>query len=259
MTAKTAVASLSLISALTLPSYAARFTLEQVLSGPFPTELTAAPKTGAVAWVLDQKGARNIWIAEAPSYKGRKLTNYADDDGQEIAQLAWTHDGRSLIFVRGGDFEMERDNPNPAALAEGVEQAIWILPVAGGAPRKIAEGNQPAVSTQGDRVVFLKKNELWSVGLNDGDKPVQLIHEKGAQSELRWSPDGSFVAFANNRGDHSIIGLYDFRSKAIRYLDPSVDSDSNPVWSPDSKQVAFLRAAASTRAFSFGPVRTAQP
>ena len=254
-----AVAALPLLSFFALPAPAARFTLEQVLSGPFPTELTAAPKTGAVAWVLDQKGARNIWIAEAPAYKGRKLTNYLDDDGQEIAQVAWTPDGRSLVFVRGGDFEMERDNPNPAALAGGVEQAIWIVPLSGGEPRKISEGNQPAVSPKGDRIVFLKKNELWSVGLNDGDKPVQLIHEKGAQNELRWSPDGSFVAFANNRGDHTLIGVYDFGSKTIRYLDPSADRDSNPVWSPDSKQVAFLRAAASTRAFSFGPVRTAQP
>jgi hypothetical protein len=67
----------------------------------------------AVAWVRNQKGARNIWIAEAPAYKGRKLTNYPDDDGQEIAQLAWTPHGRSLVFVRGGDFEMQRDNPTP--------------------------------------------------------------------------------------------------------------------------------------------------
>ena len=36
------------------------------MSAPFPTDLTAAPKGGAVAWVLDQNGARNIWVAEAP-------------------------------------------------------------------------------------------------------------------------------------------------------------------------------------------------
>jgi dipeptidyl aminopeptidase/acylaminoacyl peptidase len=258
MTARIA-AALSLISLVTLPAPAARFTLEQVLSGPFPTELTAAPKSGAVAWVLDQKGARNIWIAEAPSYKGRKLTNYTEDDGQEIAQLVWTPDGRSLVYVRGGDFEMERDNPNPAALAAGVEQDVWIVSLAGGEPRKIAEGNQPAISSKGDRIVYLKKNELWSVSLAGGDKPVQLIHEKGSLRELRWSPDGSLLVFSNNRGDHTIIGVYDVRSKSIRYLDPSADQDSNPVWSPDNQRVAFIRRAASTRAFSFGPVRSAEP
>ena len=127
------------------------FTLEQIMSAPFPTDLTAAPKGGTVAWVLDQNGARNIWVAEAPDYKGRRLTNYRDDDGQEIAQIAWTPDGRSVVFVRGGDFETFQDNPNPASLPQGVEQDIWIVPVSGGTPRKIAEGSQPAVSADGSQ------------------------------------------------------------------------------------------------------------
>ncbi len=45
-------------------------------------------------------------------------------------------------------------------------------------------------------------------------------------------------------------------SKALRYLDPSVDSDMSPVWSPDSKQVAFIRIP-SGGVFHFGPRRTA--
>ncbi len=178
---------------------AKRFTLEQIMSAPFPTDLTAAPKGGAVAWVLNQKGARNLWAAEAPDYKGRKLTNYRDDDGQEIDQITWTPDGRSILFVRGGDFETHRDNPNPASLPEGVEQDIWIISVTGGAPRKIAEGNEPAISPKGDRVIFLRKNEIWSVGLEENAKPVQLIHAKGLADELRWSPDGSKLAFVTDR------------------------------------------------------------
>ena len=260
MKIRTPLAALSLACLVCSVAPAAkRFTLEQVMSAPFPTDLTAAPKGGAVAWVLDQQGARNLWVAEAPDYKGRRITNYHDDDGQEIAQITWTPDGRSILFVRGGDFETHRDNPNPAGLAQGVDQSIWMIPLSGGQARKITEGNEPFVSPQGDRIVFLKKNELWSVGMSDGDKPAQLIHEKGSIGELRWSPDSVRVAFVNGRGDHAIIGLYDFRSKSVRYLDPSADRDSNPVWSPDGKQMAFTRIAASTRAFSFGPVRTAQP
>src|ERR1700722_19441130 len=100
---------------LAFPASPARFTLEQVMSAPFPSNLTAAPKGGAVAWVLNERGARNVWIASAPAYSGRRLTNYHEDDGQEIAQPTWTPDGRSLLFVRGGDFETERDAHNPAS------------------------------------------------------------------------------------------------------------------------------------------------
>src|SRR5579863_3356838 len=103
---------------LAFPASPARFSLEQVLSAPFPSGLTAAPKGGAVAWILNEHGARNVWIADAPAYSGRRVTNYRDDDGQEIAQLTWTPDGRALIFVRGGDFENHGDNPNPASLPQ---------------------------------------------------------------------------------------------------------------------------------------------
>ena len=238
---------------------AKRFTVEQIMSAPFPTDLTAAAKGGAVAWVLNQRGARNVWAAEAPDYKGRKLTNYRDDDGQEIDQITWTPDGRSILFVRGGDFETHRDNPNPASLPEGVEQDIWIVPLAGGAPRKIAEGSDPVVSSKGDRVFFLRKNEIWSVGLEDNAKPAQLIHAKGMANELRLSPDGAKLAFVANRGEHAFVGVYDSNAKSLLYLDPSVDRDSNPVWSPDGKQVAFIRQPATMRTIFFGPRRTAEP
>jgi len=229
------------------------------MSAPFPSDLTAAPQGGAVAWVLDQHGARNIWVAEAPTYQGRQLTHYSADDGQEIAEITWTPDGRSLLFVRGGDFEMHRDDPNPASLPQGVDQSIWIATLTGGAPRKLAEGTQPAVSPKGDRMAFLRKDQIWSMDLQDGAKPSQLIHAKGEASELRWSPDGSQLAFVSTRTDHSFVAVYNSAAQSLVYLDPSVDRDSAPVWSPDGKQIAFLRIAASTRAFAFGPVRAGQP
>jgi dipeptidyl aminopeptidase/acylaminoacyl peptidase len=243
-------------SSLAISASPARFSLEQVMSAPFPSELTAAPKGGAVAWVLNEHGARNVWLADAPTYSGHRLTNYRDDDGQEIAQLTWTPDGRTLIFVRGGDFENNRDSPNPASLPQGVEQAIWIVP-ATGTPRKITEGSDPVVSPTGDRLVFLRKDEIWSVGLDDNAKPSQLIHSKGQASHPRWSPDGSKLAYVSVRGDHSFIAVYSLAAQSITYLDPSVDRDSQPAWSPDNKQVAFIRIPAATLAF--GPRRNASP
>src|ERR1700734_3865667 len=244
-------------SSLGFSASPARFTLEQVMSAPFPSEITAAPKGGAVAWVLNQHGARNVWIAAAPTYSGRSLTNYRDDDGQEIAQLTWTPDGRSVIYVRGGDFKTGRETPNPASLPQGVEQAIWIVPAASGAPRKIAEGSDPAVSPSGDRLVFLRKDEIWSVGLEDAAKPAQLIHAKGQASQLRWSPDGSKLAFVSSRSDHSFIAVYNATAQSLIYLDPSIDRDSDPAWSPDGKQLPFPRIPASSS--GFGAHRAASP
>jgi dipeptidyl aminopeptidase/acylaminoacyl peptidase len=237
----------------------AKFTLEQVMGAPFPSEMTASEHGGKVAWVVNERGPRNLWVAEGPEYHGRRLVSFTADDGQEIAQIQWLPDATGLVYVRGGDFETHRDNPNPASYAAGVDQSIWLVSLSGGAPRKLAEGNSPAVSPKGDRIVFLRAGAVWTMPLRGDGKAEQLIHAKGTAGELRWSPDGKYVAFINNRGDHSLVGVYEVGAKSVRYLDASVDQDGNPVWSPDGKQIAYLRIPASTRAFQFGPVRTAEP
>ncbi|MBO0799103.1 MAG: hypothetical protein J2P31_09805, partial [Blastocatellia bacterium] len=67
------------------------FTLDQVLSSPFSSELVGSPKGDRVAWVFNVQGKRNIWAAEGPSFKAHRLTNNKDDDGIEISSLMFSH------------------------------------------------------------------------------------------------------------------------------------------------------------------------
>ena len=235
------------------------FTLEQMMSAPFPSDLVAAPAGGKVAWVFYARGVRNIWVAEAPDYKARALTAYAEDDGQEIDELAWTPDGRAIVFARGGDFETEQEAPNPRSNPQGVEQDLCVVTLAGDPPRKLGEGHSPAVSPRGDAVAYVYKGQVWLAKLNGNDKPAQLIHAGGKASDLLWSPDGAKLAMVSGRDGNSLIGVYDFTQKGLRYLDPSVDRDRAPVWSPDSTQIAYLRLPANPDQEAFGPKRAGPP
>jgi dipeptidyl aminopeptidase/acylaminoacyl peptidase len=235
------------------------FTLEQVMSAPFPSELVAAPVGGSVAWVQIAKGVRNIWVASPPDYQGRQLTSYNEDDGEEIGELVWTRDGKAIIYTRGGDLAGFGEHPNPLSSPEQQQQIIWIAGVDGTAPRKLAEGHSASVSPKGDRIAFISKRDIWSANLDGAEKPAVLVQSKGRSTSIRWSPDGSKLVFVNARGDHNFIGVYDLSAKWVRFLDASVDRDSNPVWSRDSKQVAFIRIPASREAAAFAPKRTGHP
>ena len=123
----------------------------------------------------------------AGGYESRQLTRYTQDDGQDVGELTWTADGQAIVYVRGGDLENGGTYPNPASAPEGVEQDVWVVSMAGGAPRKLAEGHSPAVSPKGEGVAYIFKDQVWLVKLSEGAKPEQLIHDNG---KVQFARDG---------------------------------------------------------------------
>ena len=154
---KSLIATLLLCFAvgLSLAQPQKQFTLEQVMSAPFPSDLVAAPTGGSVAWVQIAKGARNIWMASPPEYKGRQLTSYSEDDGEEIGELVWTADGKAIIYTRGGDLDNFGESPNPRSAPEEPKQLLWIVTLDGKPPRQLAEGHSAAVSPKGNVLAFI--------------------------------------------------------------------------------------------------------
>src|SRR5438477_11100095 len=125
-----------LFVALALPVAAAPtlFSLEDVLSAPFASELITAPANGRVGWLANAEGVRNVWVADAPEYKARQLTKYDADDGIDIGELAFTPDGESIVFTRGGDLDTGGETaPNPNSSPSITESAVWIVSARDGA------------------------------------------------------------------------------------------------------------------------------
>lgn len=224
----------------------ANFTMGQVLSYPFVTGLVAAEHSDRIAWVRIVKGVRNVWVADGPSYAPRQVTHATADDGQEITQLTFSPDGKTLVYVRGGDHDAnwevkENPAPDPASSTAQPAIAIWAASLSGGAPVKIAEGDAPAISARGV-LAYIKDNRAWTASLDGKGKPQQLFFDRGKVGSLRWSPDGKKLAFVSDRdGDHSFIGVYTAKDKPLLYLAPSTNRDSSPRWSPDVKRIAFVR------------------
>jgi dipeptidyl aminopeptidase/acylaminoacyl peptidase len=249
----------ALLIFVALPLLAApSFTIDQVLSSPFPEDLLASPHGDAVAWVMNARGVRNVWVARAPLFNGVPVTHFTEDDGQELSEIAWNPDGTSLFFTRGGDPNSRGEFPNPLTVSAGVHQEIWTAELSGEA-HKLADGHAATVAPDGSRIAWTLSGQIWSADLKSDRKPVQLTRTRGTAGDLVWSPDSGRIAFSSNRGDHQFIAVYDCGAKSIRFIDPSVDRDQFASWSADGKTIAFLREPASRYALMFGPQRTGEP
>ena len=221
------------------------FTLDQVLGAPFLNELTASKTGHRLVWSQNHRGQWNLWAAEGPAFAARQLTNYNQDDGGELSELQFTPDGGAIVYVRGEGKNSAGEYPNPTSNPAGTEEDIWLVSWSGGTPRKIDAGDSPRISAQG-RIAYAKGSQVWLVGPNVEEKPVQLI-ARGKNEPLGWSPDGHRLLFSSSRGDHSFIGIYDADQKSVKFVAPSVDSDSGAVWSLDGKHIAFVRRPAVQR------------
>jgi dipeptidyl aminopeptidase/acylaminoacyl peptidase len=235
---------LSLFAAPTAQQPAAPrpFTVDQILGFPSPDNLIAAPSGSAIAWTLNERGVRNIYVAEFPRLEPRRLTSYKDDDGQELTQLSFSNDGQTIVYVRGGDHGSGRPNetPNPAGLPFQPKVQIFSVRVSGGEPALIGEGNEPVIAPDATIVVFVRSHQIWIAPI-DGSKQAQpLFYARGSSESPSFSPDGRTLMFVSNRGDHSFIGLFT-PNQPIRFIAPSTTHDSHPVWSMDGRKIAFLR------------------
>ena len=173
----------------------------------------------------------DIYLTPARGGEPRRLTT----DGQRINSLAWTADGRELVFSsnRGGGF------------------SLWRVAVTGGAPERVASTGQnsysPAISRQGDRLAYnvsFIDSDIWRVaGPGDAGRrsaPTKLISSTRQDHSPQYSPDGTHIVFASDRSgsDELWVCESDGSNPAqVTFFNDTVVG--SPRWSPDSRQLVF--------------------
>jgi len=175
-------------------------------------------------------------------FGARRLTPYLEDDGQPISDVNFALGGNAIVYVRGEGKNAAGQFPNPTSNPAGTRSR----PLERGLERRRAQKSRRGRFAENfceGVIAYVRDGQIWIAPLDGGEKPKQLI-VRGQNHSEEWSPEGSQLVFVSTRGDHGFIGLYDVDAKTVRFLAPSVDTDSDAVWSLDGKRIAFVRRPA---------------
>jgi dipeptidyl-peptidase 4 len=224
-------------------------TYQQFLSPASPQELVSARKADKIAWVDYAEGKRNAYAAAAPLFVPVKLSNFTKDDGIMMEQVKISDDGSTVVFMRGEAPNRDGWSPNPSADPNGPEHAIWAARTNGvGGAWRVVDATNPELAPDGSAILFVKAGQIYRAKLTPVKPATEVdrgekafITEWGVQSAPKYSPDGRKIAFVSTRTDHSFIVVYDIATRSVKYMSPSVDFDTAPMWLPDSKHLIYMR------------------
>ena len=221
---------------------------QRYMSPDSPQELVAAKKVDRVAWVDYAEGKRNAYTAAAPAFTPVKLTNFTKDDGIMMSGVRISEDGSTVIFMRGEAANREGWSPNATADPNGPEHSVWAARTSGGSAWRVVDASNPELAPDGSAILFVKNGQIYRAKLSPTKPATEMdrgekafISEWGVQSNPQWSPDGRKIAFVSTRTDHSFIIVYDVATRTVKYMTPSVDFDTTPMWMADSKHLVFMR------------------
>lgn len=167
-----------------------RLTIDQLIAIKHPSQPAWSPDGRRLAFLWDDGGVQNIFVADTQAGGPPvAITSYQDGG---IESLYWSHDGKTIWFVRGGD--LSEVAPEPGAQP----RAAWTTR---------DRENQVVPSPDGTRLAFVRggdrgvpdwqraDGDLWVRSLPDGHE-TRLTQGVGVVSAPSWSPDGRYLAFA---------------------------------------------------------------
>jgi eukaryotic-like serine/threonine-protein kinase len=182
----------------------------------------------------------DIYLVPASGGEPSRLTS----DNSVITGLAWTPDGRELIYS---------SNRSGAPY-------LWRIPASGGTPERVpaGEGNPSTLTLapQGRLLAYTSARSdtnIWRLEARGakgagGGPPVKLISSTRTDTSPQYSADGKKIAFSSSRTGHLEIWVCDSDGanpvQLTSFGGPHVGS---PRWSPDGRHIAFDSTAEGHR------------
>ena len=189
-----------------------------------------------IYFVSDRDRTANLFAYNTETKATRKVTNFTDYD-IKFPSNSDTH----IVFEKGGYiylFDVKTQESKKLTINIANDEP-WSRSDWKDASKTISGA---ALSTNGERVVFSARGDIWSVpatkGITRNLTSTSGVNERGAD----WSPDGKYIAYISDKtGEFEIyMEKQDGSEAPIQLTKGGNTYIFNLEWSPDSKKIAFV-------------------
>ena len=193
-----------------------------------------------IVWIDYKNGQHELFAQDIPEGKRRLLLSSYGDNGEPIRLVSLSPSGRYLLITRG-DFSAYDDCANPRRSITPPSGLLQLVDTETGTPpRSIASALVATLTPDESSVIWARKGCVFSQPV-DGKPVKELFRIRGSITSLSWNSDGTHLAFVCERDEHALLGIYQPGITTISWITPDFDRNMDPVWSPDSMHLAFLR------------------
>jgi tricorn protease len=182
----------------------------------------------------------NLWKYERATGTRTQLTQYADFDVKWPAMGPGSAGKGEVVFQHGADLVLFDVATGQAHTVDvripGARPALRAQTFEAG---KLAANE--SLSPSGKRVLLEARGEIWSVPVEHGSARNLTRSAGAADRDPVWSPDGDWIAwFSDASGEYELyVAKADGTSEPRKVTSGADRFLSRPVFSPDSKKIAF--------------------
>lgn len=185
--------------------------------------VTADAKT--IVFSSNRSGASQIWRVGSDGGGLRQLTFQGSNDLASVSP-----DGKWIVYIS----TPSRDNHG----------TIWRIPLAGGEPEKLTDRKAlwSRVSPDSRFIAYQTEDGKLAIMPISGGEPLKVLdlpRTANLRYTLRWTPDGKTLSYRdweNGYWRQSVDG-----GEPVRVPDLPEEKLFSGDWSPDGKQLAFVR------------------